>query len=419
MGWAQVDGRGSYYFAHSYAAETSARPPGPKGSSPKPGSARSSAASSTPRRAGRPVRATSRTRCAASASDPVPRRGGRPRRQGRALPGAARRRRSGRARRRRTRTPEPTSSSSSTSRRRSNRAARSSRSFARSRSGWRSRSPSGAAYVRSADGEALLAAGADKVAVNSAALERPALIGELAERSDRRRSSSRSTPREVEFARGRARAATGRAAVGVGARGRASGAQARSCSPRSTPTVERMRRRCPVPVLRRDYVLLNEAPATVRRQQGAGRLGDAQHQLLVPLPAHGHADAALLARCSPVRAAEFYRHLDDMWFHFGPALVASLVLLPIVVVDIIRLSNRFSAGPMVRMRRAMQNLAKGERVPPLQFRDNDFWKRTSPGLQRPAGPHREKMPPVRKSPETMMPAERATGGRRAGLGPAV
>ena len=36
--------------------------------------------------------------------------------------------------------------------------------------------------VRSvADGEALLAAGADKVAVNSAALERPALIGELAD----------------------------------------------------------------------------------------------------------------------------------------------------------------------------------------------------------------------------------------------
>jgi hypothetical protein len=69
----------------------------------------------------------------------------------------------------------------------------------------------------------------------------------------------------------------------------------------------------------------------------------------------------------------FYRHLDDMWFHFGPALVASLILLPIIVVDIIRLSNRF-AGPMLRMRRAMQNLAQGERVPPLQFRDNDFWK---------------------------------------------
>jgi len=33
-----------------------------------------------------------------------------------------------------------------------------------------------------ADAEALLAAGADKVAVNSAALERPALVGELAER---------------------------------------------------------------------------------------------------------------------------------------------------------------------------------------------------------------------------------------------
>jgi len=98
-------------------------------------------------------------------------------------------------------------------------------------------------------------------------------------------------------------------------------------------------------------------------------------------------------------ARMFYRHLDDMWFHFGPALVASLILLPIVVIDIIRLSNRF-AGPMVRMRRAMQNLAKGERVPPLQFRDNDFWKDFAQDFNTLLARVERELPPPRKATET-------------------
>ena len=69
----------------------------------------------------------------------------------------------------------------------------------------------------------------------------------------------------------------------------------------------------------------------------------------------------------------FYTHFDDMWFHYGPALIASFVLLPMVVVDIIRLSNRF-AGPLVRLRRAMRALAQGEEVRPIHFREGDFWQ---------------------------------------------
>lgn len=72
-------------------------------------------------------------------------------------------------------------------------------------------------------------------------------------------------------------------------------------------------------------------------------------------------------------ARMFYTHFDDMWFHFGPALVASLVILPLVAVDIVRLSNRF-VGPMLRMRRAMRELADGQPVAPLEFRDSDFWR---------------------------------------------
>jgi hypothetical protein len=69
----------------------------------------------------------------------------------------------------------------------------------------------------------------------------------------------------------------------------------------------------------------------------------------------------------------FYLHTDEMWHYYGPALAASFVLLPLVVVDILRLSNRF-AGPLVRLRRAMRALAKGEPVRPLAFREGDFWQ---------------------------------------------
>jgi len=72
-------------------------------------------------------------------------------------------------------------------------------------------------------------------------------------------------------------------------------------------------------------------------------------------------------------ARMFYTHFNDLWFFYGSAMVASLLLLPLVVVDVIRVSNRF-AGPLVRLRRSMQALARGEQVDPLEFRDGDFWQ---------------------------------------------
>jgi nitrogen fixation/metabolism regulation signal transduction histidine kinase len=64
--------------------------------------------------------------------------------------------------------------------------------------------------------------------------------------------------------------------------------------------------------------------------------------------------------------------LQRVWAHAGPALLSSLLLLPIVVVDAIRLSNRF-AGPVLRLRRGMKQLADGQSVSPIHFRDGDFW----------------------------------------------
>jgi signal transduction histidine kinase len=57
----------------------------------------------------------------------------------------------------------------------------------------------------------------------------------------------------------------------------------------------------------------------------------------------------------------------------GPTLLAVLVLAPILIRDLCRLTNRF-AGPMVRLRRAMHDLAEGREVSPIHFRDRDFWE---------------------------------------------
>jgi hypothetical protein len=60
------------------------------------------------------------------------------------------------------------------------------------------------------------------------------------------------------------------------------------------------------------------------------------------------------------------------WRCCGPALIASVLLLPIVLADAIRLTNRF-AEPMVRMRTAMKQFADGDAVGPVHFRKGDFW----------------------------------------------
>lgn len=63
---------------------------------------------------------------------------------------------------------------------------------------------------------------------------------------------------------------------------------------------------------------------------------------------------------------------QQLWQNFGPALLGAVVLLPLVLLDCLRLSNRF-AGPMVRIQRAMKQLATGERPEKLKVRKSDFW----------------------------------------------
>ncbi len=87
--------------------------------------------------------------------------------------------------------------------------------------------------------------------------------------------------------------------------------------------------------------------------------------------------------------------MEGVWLDFGPALVASLALLPLVIFDVLRVSNRFT-GPLFRLRRAMRALARGEQVPPISFREGDFWieiahefNALAARLEPPAGPSAE------------------------------
>jgi hypothetical protein len=64
-----------------------------------------------------------------------------------------------------------------------------------------------------------------------------------------------------------------------------------------------------------------------------------------------------------------------------PILISTIVLVPLFLRDALRVSNRF-AGPMVRLRKSIQGLANGEKIPPLVFRQNDYWMESATEFNR-------------------------------------
>jgi hypothetical protein len=80
----------------------------------------------------------------------------------------------------------------------------------------------------------------------------------------------------------------------------------------------------------------------------------------------------LLIWNSLLGAEPFWNQIDDVWYRHAPAVVAVTLLLPLLLIDVLRVSNRF-AGPIYRMRRVMTAMAKGERVDPISIRKGDFW----------------------------------------------
>ena len=59
---------------------------------------------------------------------------------------------------------------------------------------------------------------------------------------------------------------------------------------------------------------------------------------------------------------------NDQW----PMLLTMALLLPTFIYDSLKLSNRF-AGPVIRFRRHVNEIADGGELKHLQFRKGDFW----------------------------------------------
>jgi len=74
---------------------------------------------------------------------------------------------------------------------------------------------------------------------------------------------------------------------------------------------------------------------------------------------------------NPFRPAS--EHVRELWWTHGPFLVVMVFLLPVFVVDTIKLSHRF-AGPIFSLHRAMREIAEGKPPRHLTFRTGDFWQ---------------------------------------------
>lgn len=77
---------------------------------------------------------------------------------------------------------------------------------------------------------------------------------------------------------------------------------------------------------------------------------------------------------------------------FGPALIASVIILPLVLIDALRFSHRL-AGPMFRLKKEFKNVADGGEFKPLVFREGDHWYELATEFNRVAAElnaHRQK-----------------------------
>ncbi len=68
----------------------------------------------------------------------------------------------------------------------------------------------------------------------------------------------------------------------------------------------------------------------------------------------------------------------EMFAQFGPFLITMLAMLPIFVIDTMKITNRF-AGPFVRFRQNLVSLRGGE-SDRVTFRGGDFWHDTEEDL---------------------------------------
>ena len=66
-------------------------------------------------------------------------------------------------------------------------------------------------------------------------------------------------------------------------------------------------------------------------------------------------------------------HVRAIFEQVWPCLPTFVLLLPLVIFDIVRLSNRF-VGPIYRLRMHLTRLNANANTYPLNFRDDDYWQ---------------------------------------------
>ena len=106
---------------------------------------------------------------------------------------------------------------------------------------------------------------------------------------------------------------------------------------------------------------------------------------------------------------------EQIWARYSPALAVLVLLLPILIYDALRFSNRF-AGPVYRLRRAMRELAQGENVQPLSLRKRDFLKEMAEEFNRLLKP--EESSRLAGNPDHEAPAQRSARTEQQSIGSA-
>ncbi|TWT48320.1 hypothetical protein [Botrimarina hoheduenensis] len=66
-------------------------------------------------------------------------------------------------------------------------------------------------------------------------------------------------------------------------------------------------------------------------------------------------------------------HLNEAWRSYGPVFIILLSMAPLFIYDAMKLSNRFT-GPVLRLRRGLNELASGKAAEEIKLREEDFWQ---------------------------------------------
>lgn len=74
-------------------------------------------------------------------------------------------------------------------------------------------------------------------------------------------------------------------------------------------------------------------------------------------------------------------HLGVIWQKYGFFFLLMMAIIPSFIYDTLKLSNRF-AGPMVRLKESIRQVADGQPAQPIKFRDGDFWSDVSDEFNR-------------------------------------